>query len=339
MGYIYSHLIPQNTAPKGAKQIGVYRDGKRVYSIPLGRLAQPTGAKRYSFGLVSDTHICPNNVGGATVSARLESAFSWFANQGVALIANCGDMTNIGFENPKGTYNSVEFAEYKRICDLYPNVPVYGACGNHDSYNADVANYEDELIEYTGHGIRFTVEHDGDVFIFFGQPKSSILYVDGSTIPVPELAWFQEQLSNNKDKRCFVFIHPYLDNDSGNPLGVHPTPIEPAPYVHNIIVNALKDHGRAVLFHGHAHYMPSMQELDETTNYTKKNGFPSVHVSSLAWASYIDANNAMQKDTSEGFGAIVDVYDDCIVINGRDFVRNQWSPLGVIKIGTETIVT
>lgn len=333
--YKYEHFIPENTAPKGAKKLGVYdTSGKRLMSIPLGQLSQPMGAKRYSFGLVSDTHICPNNSEGTTVSAKLEHAFSWFEEQGAVFVANCGDMTNIGFENPKGTYNPVEFAEYQRICNLHPNLPVYSVCGNHDSYNADIANYEEELIEYTGHGIRFTVEHDEDVFIFFGQPKSSVLYVDGSTTPVPELVWLQEQLSNNKDKRCFVFIHPYLTDDSGNPLGVHPTPIEPAPYVHNIITTALKNHGRAILFHGHSHFMPSIQEQDETTNYTDKNGFPSVHVSSLGWASYIDSNNEMQKDMAGGFGYLVDVYDDCIVINGRDFVRNQWAALGVFKIDT-----
>lgn len=332
MTYKYTHFIQQNIAPKGAKYIGAYdSNGKKVCSIPIGRLTPPAKEKLYSFGLVSDTHICPNNPDGASVSARLESAFSWFAEQGVVLIANCGDMTNIGFENPKGTYNPSEFAEYQRICNLHPNIPVYGACGNHDSYNANIVNYENELNEYTGHGIQFTVEYDGDVFIFFGQPKVTTLYVSGSVIPVPELTWLETQLSNNKDKRCFVFIHPYLTDDSGNPLGVHPTNISPAPYVHNIIVNALKNHGNAILFHGHAHFMPSMQEYDETCNYTDKNGFPSVHVSSLGWASYVDGDT-MTKDTNEGYGAIVDVYDDCIVINGRDFVRNEWSPWGVFKI-------
>ena len=302
--------------------------------MSLGRLTPPTGTKLYSFGLISDAHICPNNADGEIVSSRLDRAFTWFEEQGVAFVSNCGDMTNIGFENPKGTYNPSEFAEYQRICNLHPNTPVYGVCGNHDSYNADIANYEDKLIEYTGHGIRFTVEHEGDVFIFLGQPKASVLYVDGSTLPVPELAWLQEQLSNNKDKRCFVFIHPYLTDDSGNPLGVHPVNIAPAPYVHNVIVNALKNHGRAVLFHGHAHFMPTMQVHDKTTNYTDKNGFPSVHVPSLGWASYIDADNEMVKDISEGFGCLVDVYDDCIVVNGRDFVRNEWCPLGTFKIDT-----
>lgn len=335
MAYQYSGLIPENIAPKEASQIGVYNaGGKRVIGIPLGRLAQPAGTKRYSFGLISDTHICPDISDGPAVSARLDSALTWFEEQGAAFVANCGDLTNVGFENPAGTYNPVQFEEYKRILGLHPNLPVYGACGNHDSYNAPIAGYEDELIAYTGHGLQFTVEHDGDAFIFFGQPKSSTLYVDGSTIPVPELSWLEAQLTNNKDRRCFVFIHPYLNDDSGNPLGVHPTPIEPAPYVHNIIVNAIVNHGRAVLFHGHAHFMPSVQELDDTTNYTDKNGFPSVHVPSLAWASFIDSNNEMKKDTSEGYGILVEVYDDCIVLRGWDFVRNACAPHGTFKIST-----
>lgn len=62
MGYIYNHLIPQNTAPKGAKNIGVYdSNGEKVFTIPLGRMTPPTGTKRYSFGLVSDTHVCPRS--------------------------------------------------------------------------------------------------------------------------------------------------------------------------------------------------------------------------------------------------------------------------------------
>lgn len=333
MRYNYPYLISQNIAPPNTKIIGIYNNnGKRVNGVSLGQLAPHEGIKRYSFGLVSDIHICPNNPGGDIVSERLNNAFTWFEEQGVSLIANCGDITNIGFENPAGTYNPSEFAEYQRICNLHPNTPVYGACGNHDSYNASIADYEDKLIEYTGHGIQFTVEHDGDMFIFFGQPKATTLYVDGGTLPVPELVWLQEQLNNNKDKRCFVFIHPYLSGDSGNPLGVHPVNIAPASYVHNIIVTALKNHGRAILFHGHAHFMPYIQEQDITCNFTDKNGFPSFHVPSLGWASYIDSNMEMVKDTSEGYGYLVDVYDDCIILRGRDFVRNEWVGIGTFKV-------
>lgn len=333
MALKYTHFIPENIAPKGAKKIGVYNaNGKRIASIPLGRLTLTAKAKKYSFGLISDTHICPDiSDTGVIVSERLDNTLTWFEEQGAVFVANCGDMTNVGFENPKGTYNPVQFAEYQRICNLH-NLPVYGVCGNHDSYNSDISDYEAELNEYTGHNIRFIVEYEEDVFIFFGQPKASTLYVNGGIIPVPELSWLENQLTTNKNKRCFVFIHPYLTNDSGNPLGVHPVNIAPAPYVHNIIVSALKNHGKAVLFHGHAHFMPTMQELDKTCNYTRKNGFPSVHVPSLGWASYIDNSKEMIKDITEGFGYLVDVYDDSIILNSWDFVRNKPVPIGTYKI-------
>jgi hypothetical protein len=41
MAYMYNHFIPQNTAPKGAKNIGVYKDNKKIFTIPLGKLAPP----------------------------------------------------------------------------------------------------------------------------------------------------------------------------------------------------------------------------------------------------------------------------------------------------------
>ena len=159
-------------------------------------------------------------------------------------------------------------------------------------------------------------------------------------LPVPELSWFQNLLTQNANKRCFVFIHPYIIGDSGDTLGANPNDLIPeSGYVTNIIKTALSNHGNAILFHGHSHFIPSMQEVDRLTNYTEKNGFPSVHISSLSWGSYINANNEMQKDTNEGFGCLVDVYDDCIVVNSRDFVRNQWGALGVLKIDTGTTNT
>ena len=343
MAYVYKHFIPQNTAPKGAKSIGVYDgNGNKVCSIPLGRKAHPIGTKRYSFGVVSDTHLCPEITSGNTgaiVSTRFDSALTWFEEQGAVFVAHCGDMVNVGFENPKGTYNPAQYAEYQRIRDLHPNLPIYCSAGNHESYNANICDYEDEYKAYVGHDIRLTVEYDDDVFIFMGMPKTTTLYVDGSTLPVPELAWLETQLANNKSKRCFVFIHPYMDGDSGDTLDKNPNDLLPVGYVTNIIKSALANHGRTVLFHGHSHFMPSMQEIDVMTNYTDINGFPSVHIPSLGWAAYVNDSGEYVKDANEGFGTIVDVYDDFIVVNGRDFVRNQWSPLGTFKIDTGTIKT
>ena len=336
MRHLYSGFISTNTAPPGATGIGVYdANGNKVHTMGLGFLTPPQREPLYSFGLVSDTHICPEAADGPTVSARFDAALTWFEQQGAVLVAHCGDTVNVGFEHPAGTYNPEQFIEYRRICDLHSNLRVYAASGNHESYNAPIINYEQQYTQYMGHGIRFTVEHGGDAFIFFGMPMSSRLYMDGSVLPVPELAWFEEQLAANADKRCFVFVHPYIVGDSGDTLGKNPNDLIPeSGYVTNLIKNALINHGRAVLFHGHSHFMPSMQEVDKLTNYTDRNGFPSVHVSSLGWASYVGSSGEMVKDTNEGIAYLVDVYDDCIVINGRDFTRAEWTPLGILRIET-----
>ena len=68
MAYKYEHFIPQNIAPNGAKKIGVYKsNGDKVCTIPLGRLAPATKQKLYSFGLISDTHICPDIKSGKSI--------------------------------------------------------------------------------------------------------------------------------------------------------------------------------------------------------------------------------------------------------------------------------
>ena len=333
MEYIYKHLITQNIAPIGAKQIGVYNSSnKKICSIPLGKLAASKKQKLYSFGLISDTHMCPEATNGSIVSSRFEYAMNWFKEQGAVFVAHCGDITNVGFVDSSGEYFPDQFVEYQRICNLYPNLPVYACSGNHESYHAPLINYQDEYVSYVGHDINFTVTHENDVFIFLGMPKATTLYVDGAALPVPELAWLENQLTVNANKRCFVFIHLYMDDDSGDTLDKNPNDLLPVGYVSNTIKNALKNHGRAILFHGHSHFMPSMQEIDKLTNYTDINGFPSFHVSSLGWAAYVNDSGEYIKDVAEGFGNLVDVYDDCIMINSWDFTRNQWCPLGTFKI-------
>lgn len=331
--YIYPYLISQNIAPNEAKRIGVYRSSERVMSVPLGRLAPHTGTKLYSFGLLSDTHLCPETANGTAVAERFDNALTWFEQQNAVLVAHCGDTVNVGFENPKGTYNPEQFEQYQQICYEHPNLPVYASSGNHESYNANICDYEEEYKTYTGHGIQFTVEYGNDVFIFMGMPKTTTLYVDGGSLPVPELTWLQDRLTANADKRCFVFFHPYIVGDSGDALGANENDLLPeSGYVTNLIKNALINHGRAILFHGHSHCLPRLQEIDELTNFTEKNGFPSVHVSSLGWAAYIDDSGELIKDVNEGIGYLVDVYEDCIVINGWDFVKNEWTPHGVLKV-------
>lgn len=90
-----------------------------------------------------------------------------------------------------------------------------------------------------------------------------------------------------------------------------------------------------ILFHGHSHMKFQCQELDKTTNYAEKNGFKSVHIPSLGVPREVDTvNKKSVDDRTASQGYIIDVYDDCIVLNGWDFINGEYTPLGVFKIDT-----
>lgn len=166
MAYKYKHFIPQNTAPKGATGIGVYdANGNKVYTIPLGRMAPPTTEPLYSFGLLSDIHMTgDSNVGTKekdgngyiTDGFYFRKALEFFSNSGCKFVCISGDLTDVGLfsytdESTKSEYYYYypnQFEEYKAICDLFAEtLPVYGCCGNHESYVKNIDGVYDDKWE------------------------------------------------------------------------------------------------------------------------------------------------------------------------------------------------
>lgn len=328
MKYLYRHFIGQNAAPAGAQRIGVYdADGNRKASIPLGNLKRPTGEKMFSFGLISDIHVTASRT---ETSTHFNNALTYFEEQGCVFCAHAGDMTNSGFWYNSGDteIHLGQFGEYKRICDLHPNLPVYGICGNHENYNKPIANNLVELEQYTGRGLYHTVAQGDDLFIFIGQPGNS-----NPTMNDEEFAWFKNLLETNPNKRCHVFTHFFVKNDSGSTKNCYTCYFGPHEAEFKNLMTA---HERAIHYHGHSHIKLECQAIDEATNFTQKNGFPSVHVPSVG-----ESRNVVQKEdgswtrVSEGLcsqGYVVDVYDDCVVFNGMEFNSEKPIPTGVFKL-------
>jgi hypothetical protein len=156
-----------------------------------------------------------------------------------------------------------------------------------------------------------------------------------------DLQWLYETLEANRNKRCFVFVHSFIPDDSGNALSVQDNSIFGTKYVcvdwsqthTQAFKNLLIHYKNIVFFHGHSHLKFKSQELDKSANYTEKNGFKSVHVTSLGIPRDIVGDTAVE-DRAGSEGYIVDVYDDCIVLNGMDFINNEFVPLGIYKIDT-----
>ena len=75
------------------------------------------------------------------------------------------------------------------------------------------------------------------------------------------------------------------------------------------------------------------QQYDKDANYTEENGFKSVHVPSSGTPREVtSADGTWVAKESESQGYIVDVYEDCVVLNGMDLVGNNIVPIGTYKI-------
>jgi hypothetical protein len=354
MAYKYTHFIPQNTAPKGAKKIGVYdENGKRICTISLGGMTPPTKEKLYSFGVLSDIHLFDNLYVSWQPNPKFDNALTYFENQGCAMCVISGDLTQTGFYVEKTTdgvktyvLDTAQMQVYKDICDKH-TIPVYELCGNHESYyGKPITENLDLLNTYTGKSVlSYTVTQGDDLFVLVGQPK------DAWVMSESDYTWLSETLEANKNKRCFVFIHSHIDDnikggieDSGNPDFSRPNSIFADNYWgaanRTKFLNLMKKYPNAILFHGHSHMMFESQKYDDEANYTEKNGFKSVHVPSGGFPRELNVKEDGTTDgswtgkDSESQGYIVDVYDDCIVLNGMDLINQKPIPLGVYKINT-----
>lgn len=341
MAYKYTHFILQNIAPQGTKNIVVYdENGQKVCTIPLGRMTPVTKEKLYSFGLVSDIHISHYSKVDWNPDTKLDNALTYFENEGCAMCIVTGDLTNTGFylrtdESTAGTeyLDETQFAKYKEICDKH-TIPVYELMGNHESYYVMPISNNLELLEtYTGKGVvSYTIEQGNDLFILLGQPSVSVVMSD------EDFEWFENLLIDNQDKRCFVFVHSYIEEDSGDAKDFRENSIFDywGTTKTSAFMNLLRQNENVILFHGHSHIKFECQEMDKTANYTEKNGFKSVHIPSLGRPRNIDLSSSETPYAdAESQGYIVDVYDDCIVLNGMDFINNVCCPLGVFKVDTQ----
>ena len=337
MPYVYRHFIPHNTAPVGAQRIGVYNGNKKVCTIPLGGLTPPTGTKLYSFGLVSDIHLYPIAAVEWTPEVKFDNALTYFESKGCAFCVQCGDFTQTGLYINYGdtTIDLRQFQKYKEICDAH-TIPVHGLCGNHESiHGKPISNNLAELRQYTGRELNYTITQGDDLFIFLGQPNYNKVMTDDA------LAWLQTTLADSTDRRCFVFIHSYIEEDSGDAVDYRENSVfdDWGTTKTEAFMNVMRQHLNVILFHGHSHMKFECQEYDDNANYTERNGFRSVHVPSLSKPRYLKLangtpNGETPEDNAASQGYIVDVYDDCIVLNGMDFINNVPVPLGTYRINT-----
>lgn len=308
----YEDFIPENTAPVGAKRIGVYnQNGARVGHIFPGNLLKEKGTKLYSFGALSDVHMQYE-----TAPADFQAALTYL-NEEAEFVCVCGDLTTSG--------TAAELSVYKQHVDQYAKIPVFTIPGNHEGRNPDILSI---LETYTGKPLYYNLTHGNDVFIMVGVKSDT----NGSLFADGELQWLYETLETNRNKRCFVFQHVFPKTDA---LGLYSNGIWGGTEA-AVFESLMEHYPNVVLFHGHSHLRFDLQgKYGEKANYDQDFGCHSVHISSIS--SPRDANSTNTGwvhvfADSEGY--VVDVYDNGIHLRGRDFVRGTFLPIASYWLDT-----
>lgn len=336
MSYKYTHFIPENIAPNGAEKIAVFdNDGKNILSFGLGRLVPPTETKQYSFCALADIHLTYD-----TANADFQRALTYVENSDCEFTVIDGDLTSTGEES--------ELQTYKSIVETYsPTKPVYAITGNHENFSTKSQSY---LQNYTGYPLYYSFTKGNDVFIMVGHyggyGGDGIGWRSDEFLSVAELQWLYETLEANRNKRCFVFAHTFpTEHGTGNPNGLYTSALIWKTTDNGIgqaFIDLLKHYKNTILFHGHSHTRFWLQELDEKANYSEADGYRSVHIPSLAVPRDLASNGtSLENAYAESEGYIVDVYENYIVLNGRDFIDNANDgnvlPIATYKIDTTLV--
>lgn len=214
-------------------------------------------------------------------------------------------------------------------------MPLYEYAGNHETHdyiNGTVTGktLTGEMLtgwtNATGKATQYTVNYGNDVFIFLRLKSESAgdLFVDGG------LAWLEQTLEANKNKRCFVYQHVQDLRDDGaapshsySPI-LNGTPGQP-------FLSLLRKYKNTVWFHGHTHVTFGVEQYPVGV----KLGYRSVHIPSLASPRFYNAETGALEDyyfdanynkiwgSSMAEGYIVDVYENKIVLRGINFAAGN----------------
>ena len=353
----WTDLIPENIAvSKKAHHIGVYKiegDFKvKVGVIDLRTLENDMSGVSYKFGVLSDTLL---NVNGATDAE------------------NTRNLDN--FQNAINFFNDKEKVKFACVCgnmavasnksyEQYYKVPVFCAKGNKDfmqsnevwwnkTMPAKNTKYKKIIYQDKKNTCNFYFIHDNSVFAFLSSDS-----VNGGVYLEDNLRWLHGVLDENRNKKCFVFLHSPIFNKAGN---IYPKYYE--LYGLNGLVyygtdfdtyqklrRLIEYYKNTVWFTGQTNYSLEAQVHSKTENveYDKdgaSNVAYNIHVPGCSYCNDViesDTTQELSKNTDVSQGFIVTVYKNYLVINGITFKENgefvnRYNPIGTYKLKTELV--
>lgn len=296
--------------------IRVLRGPENSFFVELHQELQPTESKiLYQYNVLSDLHVSPS---WPRCNALVTKAFKDIIAQGnSAVIFTVGDNTERG-----------EPAEYdllnQLVADAGEKLPdIYYAMGNHDIvYNND-AGFDNQLalyMEKTGmSGAYYAAPKDGYLHIVLGSDTLSHL----GTMGQEQQDWLKAQLeAADPNQPVFIYMHqPLRDTTSGTLYTKYEKSDTQDSFGFledgNAIREILKDYPNAIVLTGHTHLtfmdeQPVLLGGGEDANFVACSSVGKAEGLSMAEGLYIE------------------IYEDYILIRGRDFGQSKW--VGAMQI-------
>ncbi len=302
-------------------EIAVAKGNSVSFFAPVSDELKLTDSKLlYKFNVLTDLHITPSR---PNHSSHLTMAFEDIISFGEsAAIFTCGDNTDRG--------TSEEYALLLDIIEKAGNrLPdIYFALGNHDIVYNNNAGYSNQIKLFENNlktdAPYYSVELNGTRFITLGSDTLSAT----GTIGNAQLEWLKAELEKtDKGSPVFIFVHQPLkdtvsgslysiDNEIQDWFGIYETADE--------LREILNDYPNAYLFTGHTHWsfeslQPVLLGRGEDANF--------VNCASVGYLW-----NDMDTSTGGSQGLYVEVYEDYILLRGREFLKGVWCAAAQFKI-------
>ena len=332
----YEDFIDVNVAPREAESIGIYDSSmKRMWCIFIEDFKPSYTEPLYSFGLLSDIHLVPDNK--VNCLDNFQHALEFLNGKGIEFICHCGDISEHGTEE--------EFALFKQMVTTYSaDVPVYTTTGNHDCQYEGI---NPELwMQYTGHDLVFEFSRtlpggDTDHFLFLGMSYWRMVYEKAYL--KTNIQWLEAKLNQYSGERCFVFTHLFFPDRAGNLNHIYPE----RHWLTGVELQSLQGlcdrYLNSFWFSGHSHWKWSLQKYEDWANVFRvyEGGVPAsgwcVHVPSCSKPQDSNGLSSGEKGSrveksEESEGAIVHVYDDHIDIFGIDFKADKYLPIATYRL-------
>lgn len=318
-------IIPHNATKLIAyayNNVGI-SDGYAEVDLPQGCQHSKLETPLSKFQVVSDVHIALADTHLASSDAKtlhsehyLDMCNDIVANGNSDALIVVGDIANSGREN--------EWQEAIRLSNSVNGMPnIYYSLGNHDLYLGDYNTQVGYFKKYAEtDSVYYEKQINGYNHIFLGSQSNLYSGVD-AWLEQDQLDWFDNRLKEittaEPNKPVFVYLHQSLYNTiAGSFEGQGWDGVTQDNELRAII----KKYPQIYMFNGHSHWDLNTRGSMYAKNSELPNVFNTASVAYL-WSSYYIPTGEYLKGSQ---GYYVYVYEDRVMVLGRDFENGKWIP-------------